>query len=36
MRVKGFVEGDVTNQVERIEVLTEFVSDGVERKALGF
>lgn len=30
------VKSDVTNQIEGIEVLAEFVCDGVDREALGF
>lgn len=30
------VKGDVADQIEGIEVLTEFIGDGVQRQALGF
>ena len=30
------VEGDVADQIEGIEVLAEFLGDGIERQALGF
>ena len=36
-RVSGLlVEGDMADQIEGIEVLAEFLGDGVERQALGF
>ena len=30
------VEGDVADQVEGVEVLAQFLGDGIERQALGF